>query len=124
MNKTSYTIEEARNQVKRLNVQYKIDLMSETAEDEKNELNMVLSSTKFLNRKAIYLSLEASDYDTIIEALELTILKRREDYIFEGEEKLDSGIIKYEYLLQKAKSKSVIITRNSDLKIIINANQE
>ena len=119
MNKTPYTIEEARNQVKRLNVQYKADLMSEMPEDEEQELNLVLNSSKNLNRKAIYLSLETSDFETIIEALVLAIIKRRADYTFEGEEDLDSGIIRYEYLLQKAKNKSVIITRRTELNIII-----
>lgn len=115
----SNTIQEARDQVKRLNAQYKADLMSETTEDEVQELDLVLNTSKNLKRKAIHLSLETSDFETIIEVLELEVIKKREDYTFEGEEKLDSGIIRYEYLIQKAKDKSVIITRNSDLNLIV-----
>jgi len=119
MIKTSYTIKDVRDQVRKLNMQYKQDLVSETIEDEKNERDLVLSSTKNIKRKQIFLSLNFSDFETIIEALELAIITRRADYTFEGEEDLDSGIIRYEYLLLKAKNKSVIITRRTEINIII-----
>jgi len=115
----SNTIEDARDQVRKLNIQYKQDLDSETIEDEKKERDLILSSTKHIKRKQVYLSLNTSDYQTIIEALELVIIKRRADYTFEGEVALDSGIIRYEYLLQKANNMSVIITRRPELNIII-----
>ena len=120
MMKTPYTIEQAQNKVRSLNAQYKASLEAETQEDEERERETVFSSP-FTRDRDIYLSLVDKDFEIISEILNaIVVARRKEECTFEGEEDLDSGSIRYEYLSQKAKQKSVIISRNTERRIIVN----
>mgnify|MGYP001810072338 CR=1 FL=1 len=119
MMKTPYTIEQAQNQVRSLNAQYKASLEAETQENEKREREAVFSSP-FTRDRDIYLSLVDKDFEIISEVLDTFYARRKEEYTFERQEDLDSGSIRYKYLSQKAKQKSVIISRNTERRIIVN----
>lgn len=119
MMKTPYTIEQVRNQVRSLNAQYKASLEAVTQEDEEREREEVFSSPLTRDRD-IYLSLVDKDFEIISKILDAVVARRKEEYTFERQEDLDSGSIRYEYLSQKAKQKSVIISRNTERRIIVN----